>query len=123
MKTEPTEKEKLIEGLEVEIRNCQDDLDAKSWAYEDGILISKREAIALLDLAKSSPKIKKLEWVEDYGYIMAETPFLKYLVSIIGGEAGLRFDGNDEYLKFRTVDEAKAAAQADFEKRVKKCLM
>ena len=59
---------------------------------------------------------------EDYGYIKAETPFFKYMVVIIGEKAGLCFDGNDEFLKFKTVVKAKAAAQADFEKRVMECL-
>ena len=71
---------------------------------------------------QSSPNIKQLEWIEDYGYIKAETPFFKYMVVIIGEKAGLCFYGNDEVLIFRTVVKAKSAAQADFEKRVMECL-
>ena len=71
---------------------------------------------------QSSPKIKQLEWIEDNGYIKAETPFFKYMVVIIGEKAGLLFYGNDEFLIFKTIEEAKAAAQADFEKRVMECL-
>ena len=133
MKTEPIEKEKLIERLEVEISNCQDDLDAASWAYEEGILISKREAVVLLDLAKSTPKIKQLEW-DFYGtYYTAsrmeyriETPFIDCMITqgddfnINENECLLWVDGVS--YNFRTLDEAKAAAQAEFEKRVMECL-
>ena len=77
----------------------------------------------LIDLINShSPNVEQLEWIEDYGYIKAETPFFKYMVVIIGGKAGLCFDGNDGFLKFKTVYDAKAAAQADFEWRVMACL-
>jgi hypothetical protein len=44
------------------------------------------------------------------------------MVVIIGEKAGLLFYGNDEFLIFKTIDEAKAAAQADFEWRVMACL-
>jgi hypothetical protein len=128
MKTEPTEKEKLIELLEVGISNCQDDLDAASWAYEEDILISKRDAVALLDLAQSSPKIKQLEW-DFYGlYYDVKTAVGHYMI----------LQGDEQYLEnhntctlthngnliadFNSIDEAKAAAQEHFEKRIKECL-
>ena len=125
MKTEPTGKEKLIERLEVEISNCQDDLDAASWAYEEDILISKRDAVALLDLAQSSPKIKQLEWKEYENLrgrrsYFAKTPFSPYEVAD-GGDHYTMFSP-DKRLRFASADEAKAAAQADFEKRVRECL-
>ena len=122
MKTEPTEKEKLIELLEVGISNCQDDLDAASWAYEEGILISKRDAAALLDLAQSSPKIKQLEWEEDDLFadiIVSEGFSLQfYEIKIIDNTLYI----GDTEQSFKTIDDAKAAAQADFEKRIKECL-
>lgn len=124
MKTEPIEQEKLIEGLEVDISNCQDDLDAASWAYEEGILISKREAVALLDLAKSSPKIKQLEWVDVWeGYEDARTPFGHYVVRpSIDNKTFLMIDIRKGIQPYLTLNEAKAAAQIDFEKRIKECL-
>lgn len=123
-----TAKEKLIEVLEVGISNCQDDWDAASWAYEEGILISKRDAVALLDLAKSPQKIKKLEW-DFYGlYYDVKTAVGHYMI----------LQGDEQYFEnhntctltlngslmadFDSVDEAKAAAQADFEKRINECL-
>ena len=128
MKTEPTEKEKLIEGLEVGISNCQDDLDAASWAYEEGILISKREAAALLDLAQSSPKIKQLEWDFRGLYYDVKTAVGHYMI----------LQGDEQYLEnhntctlthngnlmaeFDSIDEAKSAAQEHFEQKVKECL-
>ena len=128
MKTEPTGKEKLIERLEVEISNCQDDLDAASWAYEEDILISKRDAVALLDLAQSSPKIKQLEWDFHGLYYDVKTAVGHYMI----------LQGDEQYLEnhntctlthngnlmaeFDSIDEAKSAAQEHFEKRVRECL-
>ena len=127
MKTEPTEKEKLIELLEVGISNCQDDLDAASWAYEEGILISKRDAAALLDLAQSSPKIKQLEWVEvnDCGEIgiEAKTPFGDYGIYERSDHDGYTLWSCEPYpYVFDTEIQAKMYAQANFERRVKECL-
>ena len=114
MKTEPIEARCHImtrsfgNGYGDEIMLREDAEEAVNMAFKEG---------------QSSPKIKQLEWVEGYGYIKAETPFSKYMVVIIGGKAGLCFDGNDEFLKFKTVVKAKAAAQADFEKRVMGCII
>ncbi len=121
MKTEPAEALK-------EIKHCT--WTAEDFNISDGFesheVVDEDDAINIANIAfregQSSPKIKRLEWIEDYGYIKAETPFFKYMVVIIGGKAGLCFDGNDEFLKFKTVDDAKAAAQADFERRVMECL-
>ena len=125
MKTEPTEKEKIIKGLEIKIRNCDGGLDEVSWSYEEGILISKRDAIDLVKLLKSSPKIKQLEW-EEYENLrgrksyFAKTPFSPYEVAD-GGDHHTMFSP-DKRLRFASADEAKAAAQRDFEKRIKECL-
>ena len=74
---------------------------------------------------QSSPKIKQLEWVlESGGWHISMTQFG---VSYEIGES--KNDGNfilyDILLTTTihdTIDEAKAAAQADFEKRVMECL-
>jgi hypothetical protein len=124
MKTDPTEKEKLIEVLEVEISNCQDDLDAASLAYEEGILISKREAVVLLDLAQSSPKIRQLEWEDtDMWYFKAKTSLgLGYSITEIKGTYIVHF-GDAPISWEKSLESAKAVAQADFEKRIKECLL
>ena len=94
-----------------------DDIQHRTM-FASGYLQGYNEAMR----CQSSPKIKQLEWVEGYGYIKAKTPFFEYMVVIIGEKAGLCFYGNDEFLIFKTVDEAKAAAQADFDRRVMECL-
>ena len=74
---------------------------------------------------QSSPKIKQLEWVlESGGWHISMT---RFGVSYEIGES--KNDGNfilyDILLTTTihdTIDEAKAAAQADFEKRVMECL-
>ena len=121
MKTDPTEALK-------EIKHCT--WTAEDFDINDGLesyeVIDEDDAINIANIAfkegQSSPNIKQLEWIEGYGYIKAKTPFFKYMVVIIGEKAGLCFYGNDEFLIFKTIDEAKAAAQADFEKRVMGCL-
>ena len=116
MKTEPTDAmRERIKGL-FEI-NAEDVAAIEANARRNEII-----ALAAFKKGQSYLKIKQLEWIEDYGYIQAETPFFKYLVPIIGKKASLCFGGNEGFLMFDTVDDAKAAAQAHFEKRVMECL-
>ena len=74
---------------------------------------------------QSSPKIKQLEWKSYIGYYAADTHLVDYLITPEYGT-----DVNAKHLlwinkspisSYRTLDEAKAAAQADFEKRVMEC--
>ena len=73
-----------------------------------------------------SLKIKQLEWVEYESLrgrksYFAETPFTPYEVSDGGGYYVMFSPG--KRLKFKSADEAKSAAQADFEARIKECLI
>ena len=79
----------------------------------------------LIDLINShSPKIKQLEWVDVWeGYEDAKTPFGHYVVRpSIDNKTFLMIDLRKGIQPYLTLNEAKAAAQADFEKRVKECL-
>lgn len=72
-----------------------------------------------------SPKIKQLEWVEYENFLgrksyFAKTPFTPFEVADTGGHY-IMFSP-DKRLRFASADKAKAAAQADFEKRIKECL-
>ena len=74
---------------------------------------------------QSNPKVKQLEWVEYESLrgrksYFAETPFTPYEVSDGGGYYVMFSPG--KRLKFKSADEAKSAAQEDFENRVKQCL-
>ena len=73
---------------------------------------------------QSSPKIKQLEWVEVWeGYEDAKTPFGHYVVRpSIDNKTFLMIDLRKGIVPYLTLSEAKAAAQADFEKRVMECL-
>ena len=122
MKTEPTEKEKIIKGLEIKIRNCDDGLDEVSWAYEEGILISKRDAINLVELLKYSPKIKQLEWEEYRDCLVSTTQFYNVSIKEVCGIYELVTAYSAFIKSYNSLDEAKAAAQRDFEKRVMECL-
>ena len=87
---------------------------------------------AEVDLAfergQSSPKIKQLEWKETNYYIEARTKIGKYLTMSSGtsinseSRVQMYFGGTGEIVFDGTLGEAKAAAQIDFEKRVKECL-
>lgn len=72
---------------------------------------------------QSSPRIKQLEWEEDCLFadiIVSEGFSLQfYEIKIIDNTLYI----GDTEQSFRTIDEAKAAAQADFEKRIKECLL
>ena len=75
---------------------------------------------------QSNPKIKQLKW-EEYENLLgrksyfAKTPFTPYEVAD-GGKHYTMY-GPDKRLRFASADKAKAAAQADFEKRIIECLI
>ena len=76
-------------------------------------------------IEQSSTKIKQLEWKEYENLrgrksYFAKTPFSPYEVAD-GGDHYTMFSPNKR-LRFASVEAAKAAAQADFEKRIKECL-
>lgn len=73
---------------------------------------------------QSNPKIKQLEWEEVWeGYEDAKTPFGHYVVRpSIDNKTFLMIDLRKGIEPYLTLSEAKAAAQRDFEKRIKECL-
>ena len=124
MKTEP------MEALK-EIKHC-------TWAAEDFNIsdgfeshevVDEDDAINIANIAfkegQSSPKIKQLEWMVGEGTetILASIPFNNYYI-IDGVDSMIFLTINIQYHigRYATIDEAKAAAQAHFEKRVMECL-
>ena len=73
---------------------------------------------------QSSPKIKQLEWEEsDMWYFKSKISLgLGYSITEIKGTYIVHF-GDAPISWEKSLESAKAAAQDDFEKRVKKCLM
>ena len=111
MKTEPIEAYEAIEYYEA-----------------NNINIDAFRAKKLCDMAfyegQSSPNIKQLEWAEVWeGYEDAKTPFGHYVVRpSIDNKTFLMIDLRKGIVPYLTLSEAKAAAQADFDKRVMECL-
>lgn len=115
MKTEPTEALRLIEY---------------SWyALPNATAIDRKDCIEAVNIAfkegQSNPIIKQLEWVEYKNFhgrksYLSKTPFSSYDVAD-GGDHFTMFSPNKR-LRFASADEAKAAAQKDFEERVEKCI-
>jgi hypothetical protein len=118
MKTEPTEALRLIEY---------------SWyALPNATAIDRKDCIEAVNIAfkegQSSPKIKQLEWDDYDGVYFDSISAVGHYIVFDGGkfsEASYRFalsyNGNlVDY--FESLDEAKAAAQADFERRIMECL-
>lgn len=72
---------------------------------------------------QSSPKIKQLEWVDtDMWYFKAKTSLgLGYSITEIKGTYIVDF-GDAPISWEKSLESAKAAAQADFERRVLECL-
>lgn len=119
MKTEPTEALRLIEY---------------SWyALPNATAIDRKDCIEAVNIAfkegQSNPKIKQLEW-DFYGlYYDVKTAVGHYMI----------LQGDEQYMEnyitytlthngsliadFNSIDEAKSAAQADFERRVMECLV
>ena len=112
MKTEPTDAIRYIMDNEFGdgIMDIEDAEEAVSIAFREG---------------QSSPKIKQLEWLDDnfpyrgcsifVDYLISKNPGSYYTVTLDIG-TGIRINS------FKTLDEAKSAAQADFEQRVMECL-
>ena len=112
MKTEPTEAYEAVKYYEA-----------------NNINIDAFRAKKLCDMAfyegQSSPKIKQLEWMvsEETETRLANIPFNNYY--IIDGVEGMIFltiNIQQHIGRYATIEEAKAAAQADFERRVMECL-
>jgi len=80
----------------------------------------------LIDLINShSPKIKQLKWVEVYKSIFNADTSFKYAYEIHVNDDGstILFDSSNRKPKrFTNLKDAQSAAQADFERRVKRCL-
>ena len=118
MKTEPTEamRERIKKLFEITAEEVA--------AIEANARRNEIIALAAFKKGQSSPKIKQLEWMENNNDhdIMAATPFTHYRLEC--WSAGIFLIIKDEYeiRQFETIDEAKAAAQAHFEKRVMECL-
>lgn len=74
---------------------------------------------------QSSPKIKQLEWVgSEGGNVLTGIAIYAgyYRITSTSEGAFMRIATAGIRKRFDTVDEAKAAAQIDFEKRIKECL-
>ena len=115
MKTEPTE------SLNIKRANIVDKYlpAGDEQRYYERLKMHEE----LFDLINShSPKIKQLEWKEDCLFtdiIVSEGFSLQfYEIKIIDNTLYI----GDTEQSFKTIDEAKAAAQRDFEKRVMECL-
>lgn len=131
MKTEPTEAlakqaiKKIADSLIFEINYEEDNYDAGYSAA----LHNHGEALYMMGFleGQSSPKIRQLEWRYDKSdkIYIAELSMFEYRVWQNNDKSFMKAMINNNHctiLRFRTIDEAKAAAQADFEKRVKECL-
>lgn len=124
MKTEP---EKALKSL---IRDVFD-LSEPGWGDIENIIYynDAKDAVNIaFQEGQSYPKIKQLEW-DFYGaYYSSKTPIGEYTIEEDEGYL-LKNDPckllyNGSYLKTCTsVDEVKAAAQADFERRVMECII
>ena len=115
MKTEPIEAYKHLRSWWFE--NLGDDYCTTDSANE-AIKIAFQEG-------QSNPKIKQLEWLvsEDTKTMLANIPFNNYyFIDGVDGMIFLTINGQYHIGRYATIDEAKSAAQRDFEKRIKECL-
>ncbi len=118
MKTEPTE------ALKYADKELSDIKIVYSGATKDSKIFKHKDLVCAFEQGQSSPKIKQLEWVEVWeGYEDAKTPFGHYVVRpSIDNKTFLMIDLRKGIEPYLTLSEAKAAAQRDFEKRIKECL-
>lgn len=123
MKTEPTEA----------LRAMANDLKYNVGViHSNHQLILEESFISGVKYGQSTPKIKQLDWEElsrevieaDYEYppesvFKAATPFMYYTIHKSFPNT---FEVNGDPEIYSSIKEAKAAAQADFERRVMECL-
>ena len=118
MKTEPTE------SLSIKRANIVDKyLPAVDQQRYYQRLEMHEELIDLINI--HSPKIKQLEWMVGEGTetILANIPFNNYyLIDGLGSMIFLTINTQYHIGRYATIEEAKAAARADFEKMVMECL-
>ncbi len=82
-------------------------------------------ALAAFKKGQSSPKIKQLEWkvAEGTETILANIPFNNYyLIDGVDSMIFLTINSQFHIGRYATIEEAKAAAQKDFEERIEKCI-
>jgi len=103
------------------------------YSCENGagdMIIDKEDAEEAVNMAfkegQSSPKIKQLEWDFFGTYYSAETPVIDYMITqendFVENDGDCALWVNGFPISHSTLEEAKDAAQADFERRVKECL-
>ena len=124
MKTEPTEALK-------DIKHCTwtaEDFNISN-GFESHEVVDEGDAINIANIAfkegQSSPKIKRLEWIVAEGTEMrlANVPSNNYyIIDVVDGMIFLTINVQYHIGRYATIEEAKAAAQADFERRVMECL-
>ena len=119
MKTEPTEamRERIKKFFEI---TAGDVAAIEANARRNEII-----ALAAFKKGQSSPKIKQLEWIgSEGGNVLTGIAIYAgyYRITSTSEGAFMRIATAGIRKRFDTVDEAKAAAQADFERRVKECL-
>lgn len=120
MKTEPTETLKNL------IREVFDAYDSDGQDIENIVDYesAKKAVRSAFEEGQSSPKIKRLEWEKGDGeYWEAITPIGTYSITFDFGVYVALYDmDNAVDGEWRSLAKAKAAAQADFERRVMECL-
>ena len=111
MKTEPTEAKQLLED---------------SWLFASTTDSFKKDSFRAVNIAfqegQSNPKIRQLEWEEYRDCLVSTTPFYNVSIKEVCGIYELATAYSAFIKSYNSLDEAKAAAQDDFEKRVKECL-
>lgn len=123
MKTEPTEalelKKSIQYGLGI-IDAGSGILSELSSMVDDVVNIAFSEG-------QSSPKIKQLEWVYDKSdeIYIAKLSMFEYRIWQDNNQSFMKVMINNNHctiMRCITIEEAKSAAQRDFEKRIKECL-
>ena len=120
METEPIDamRERIKELFEI---TAEDVTAIEANARRNEII-----ALAAFREGQSSPKIKQLEWDFYDTYYSTETPVFDYLITqendFVENDGDYALWVNGFPISHSTLEEAKDAAQADFERRVKECL-
>ena len=123
MKTEPTEAYRMIEEDWYAIPYMGMD-----YPQDPDIVVNKEDVYEIAKKAfqegQSNLIVKQLKWAEGFFALLSDTPFGIYQILRPAGthSAHIIYLNDKPILIVSDLNEAKSAAQADFEKRIKECL-
>lgn len=79
--------EEIIKGLEIKIRDCNSNPNDVSWGMQEGIIISKSDAIAIVENLRIAEKVREFD-LDFGGHLKARLEIKNNIPKVIGAMNG-----------------------------------